>query len=231
MKIKILVVDTNFPVNIRQAVPNKHLPQNALKCLPLMMACQYGYELLINEGFTITWNGGPNNSDTKVVWDDSHVQHRNIYINGGNGFFSILSNVILRTPIGVNTYITGPLNHFSAGIQPMTAIVETDWNIVRFAMNFKLMKPNRSVKFNAGEPYCRFFPIERKYEEKFTVSIERLADDKKEFDTYIKWQNAINEGKDTRSGKYRDGLYPHGDECPISDHQKKLLIPDINRIE
>jgi len=36
----------------------RDLPKNALRCLPLMIAAQRGYEIIINESFSITWNGG-----------------------------------------------------------------------------------------------------------------------------------------------------------------------------
>jgi len=68
-------------------------------------------------------------------------------VNGGNGFFSFHTGLVFRTPVGVNTYMSGPPNLIIPGVQPMTAIVETDWNTSHISMNYKLTDPGRHCSF------------------------------------------------------------------------------------
>lgn len=213
-QIKLFVIYPQIPVNIRPALKTRDwMPANALRCLPVQIANQYGYEILCNEDMFIYWNGGPN-------YEDITSESKYVVSNSGNGFFSIHTNLVVRTPPGVNLWVQGPIN----GIQeakPITAIIESDWNISQLSMNYKIMHVGQTVYFKQDEPFCTIFPIQRKYEENFKLTMEPLGNNQTEYDNFMKQRESFISSNGHRENQYRRGLYHNGEACPV-DHQVRL---------
>ena len=89
------------------------------------------------------------------------VQATRITSHFGNGIVTFSIPYLFRTPRGINLWVKGRRNYFKDGVQPLEGIVETDWLPATFTMNWKLTRPNHSVRFERGEPICMVVPIPR----------------------------------------------------------------------
>ena len=79
----------------------------------------------------------------------------------GQGMLTFHIEGIFRTPPGWNLWIGGSPNQAKDGIAPLTGVVETDWSPFTFTMNWRFTRPDHWVRFEAREPICFFFPVQR----------------------------------------------------------------------
>src|SRR5689334_10019929 len=108
----------------------------AYHCLPLVIANLHGWEMLCPFGFEVVWNGGNSVGDLQLRCDA--VEPKELVVsNFGFGILSFNPSVVMRTPPGVNLWVTGPVNSFKDGIQAMSAAIETDWMPSVFSINWK----------------------------------------------------------------------------------------------
>lgn len=222
-EIKLYVIFPEFPVMVKPAVKSRNwMPVNANKCLPLQMANQYGYEISFYEDISVHWNGGSNKNDITCF-----PTKYDLVTEAGQGIFAFPTNLIVRTPPGVNTCIQGPVNVYREGLQYLSAIVETDWQSTQLNMNFNIINPGTTIHFKKGEPFCVFYPVPRKYEQTFSLSIEPLANNSEEFDLFQSQWLLLTDDKSVRDGKYRRGQRFDGSKCPINDHQTRIMHPPI----
>ncbi|WP_063840156.1 DUF6065 family protein [Bradyrhizobium sp. LTSP885] len=133
----------------------------AYRCLPLNIANAHGWELLNPCAFDACWNG---ETDTGAVTiraqaDGSVASHATSLF--GQGILTFHIPGIFRTPPGWNLWVGGSPNRPKDGIHPLTGIVETDWSPFTFTMNWRFTRPNHWIHFEAGEPICFFFPVQR----------------------------------------------------------------------
>jgi hypothetical protein len=133
----------------------------AYRCLPLNIANAHGWELLNPCAFDACWNG---QSDTGAV---TIRPGREGPADGlatslfGHGIITFHIQGIFRTPPGWNLWVGGSPNQPKDGISPLTGVIETDWSPFTFTMNWRFTRPNHWVRFDAGEPICFFFPVQR----------------------------------------------------------------------
>jgi len=145
----------------------------AYRCLPLSIANQHGWEVYFSTKVSFLWNGGGAVGDVKVI--ASHFDFAQSIF--GFGIISFHIGHIVRTDPGYDLIVTGSPNRLKPGIQPLTGIVETSWSPYTFTMNWKIMAVNRIIEFEAGEPVCFLFPVQRNLIEDAEVSIHSLSDD------------------------------------------------------
>lgn len=165
-------------------VNNKH----AYKCLPLVVANGFGWEIKNPIKFTAVWNGSLTNIGAidfnfypETLEEERIVREKYISSHFGNGIITFSSlNFILKTSKGHNIFIKGPTNNFKHGAQALEAIVETDWLPYTFTLNWKITQPNIIIKFERGEPLACIFPFPRNYLESFEA-IEVIGDSNTEF--------------------------------------------------
>jgi len=164
------------------ATPNQH----AYKCLPLLHANQHGWEILLKQGFTALWNGGPKQSDLSFSFlDPTPDGHPPVVSAFGSGIITFHIPCLFQTPPGVNIWIGGVPNQFKDGAQPLNGIVECDWyQESGFTMNWKMTRPHHPIHFTLHEAIGFFFPIPRGYAESFQPrlrSFESNPDIKKNY--------------------------------------------------
>jgi LPS sulfotransferase NodH len=167
------------------ATPNRF----AYRCLPMVIANQWGWmiETLHRveavwdgsqppEGLTITADG-----DKKVVTASSHF---------GSGVLTFNIGFLFRTPPGFNLHVRGPANWPKDGACALEGIVETDWVDSTFTMNWKLTRPNHPVVFEAGEPIAMISPVRRGQLEEFLAEIQPLSADQATSENYTAWSKS-----------------------------------------
>jgi len=205
----------------------------ARRCLPLMMANQAGWFLLNTHAFRATWDG-----------DDGPAGLHLEYLSGappypalshfGYGILTFHIPFLFRTPPGYNLLARGPANWPKDGIQALEGVVETDWAMATFTMNWKLTAVDRPVRFEPGEPFCMLVPQPRGELERFQPQVLDVADDPETAEGYRQWTESrsrfLSELNEPDSAAVRQKWQKHyfrgttadGTVAPV--HQTKLQL-------
>src|SRR5262249_11468483 len=148
----------------------------ANRCLPLLVANQGGWVLLTPVPFEATWSGEPSPSGTTIEFSDELPHPRPVASHFGYGIVTWAVPFLFRTPPGYNLLARGPANWPKDGISPLEGLVETDWAVTTFTMNWKITRPDVTVRFEEREPFCMIVPQRRGELEAFRPRFEELGD-------------------------------------------------------
>jgi hypothetical protein len=142
------------------------------RCLPLVVANQYGWEILSTHHFRASWDG-TSEADGVTVENLSGdgLLHANSHF--GEGVLTFQIPFLFQTPEGWNLMVRGPTNNPKDGIVALDGIIETDWTHSTFTMNWRFTRAC-TVEFTRGEPICLFFPIQRGALESFRAELHAL---------------------------------------------------------
>ncbi len=137
-------------------------PQSfAYRCLPLDIANAHGWEVLNPVGFEAVWDGGAGVEAVTIRPDEGVQAERAAASLFGQGVLTFHVEGVFRTAPGWNLWVSGSPNRQKDAIQPLTGVVETDWSPFTFTMNWRFTRPHTPVRFEALEPFCFLFPVER----------------------------------------------------------------------
>lgn len=211
----------------RDWMDNTHV-KYAYRCLPLAIANQHGWELSVKSKIRFLWDGGDKINSIKVIEGPENV----VSSHFGYGIITFVLDFLIRSEENISLFVSGSPNCPKRGIYPLTGIVETDWNPATFTMNWQITEPNRIIEFEAFEPICHFFPVQRGFVDNTKVIIRSLDSNETEKSKYDVWSNSrdkVNkEGTGEENGwekHYFQGVYHGGAKCPVN-HQTKLKIND-----
>jgi hypothetical protein len=214
--------------------------QFAKRCLPLLLANQSGWFVLNEHEVRITWTGAADRSSVKVELADPAAQNGPVS-HFGSGIVTWNLPYLFRTPPGWNLLVRGPPNWPKDGICPLEGLVETDWSVATFTVNWILTRPNMSVMFAAGEPLCLLVPQHRRQLEHFSPEECPIGGDPATREGYDSWSESrqafLNRpGHDSRRGRvgpwqghYFRGTTPSGSGAP--EHQTKVHLRPFGRAE
>lgn len=146
----------------------------AYRCLPLTIANAHGWEILSPVGFAAGWTGGPDRAAVVVQTDGGAPAPAISHF--GNGILTFHMPAVFRTALGNDLWVQGPVNRPKDGIYPLTGVVETDWAVATFTMNWVFTRPGVLLRFEAGEPICHIFPVVRGALEAVAPELRRLSD-------------------------------------------------------
>lgn len=207
----------------------------ASRCLPLLMANQSGWIILNGHEFQATWTGGKARESLHVEYAAASVPSPLRAVSHfGYGILSWSVPYLFRTPPGYNLLTRGPANWPKDGACALEGLVETDWAVATFTMNWKLTRPGLPVTFGAEEPFCMVVPQRRGELESFDPQIRDLADDPKIAAAHDEWgrrrhatnvQNFLAEhsrAPKTFDRHYFQGSAPDGRQS--EDHQTRLRL-------
>lgn len=205
----------------------------AYRCLPLNIANAHGWEALTPARIRATWTGAAALGAMTIETDAP--PHQRPISHFGSGILTFHVGCLLRTDPGVELWVTGSPNRPKHGIAPLSAVVETDWSPFTFTMNWQFTAPGEVV-FEAGEPFCFFFPIDRSVLAETQPEFRMLSDDPVLDADFKEWtrrrldfnQDLKREGSAAREeGWQRDyfrGRTPSGAPAPES-HRTRQRIP------
>ena len=167
------------------ATPNRF----AYRCLPMVIANQWGWMIEIRHRVEAVWDGSQPpeglvvtaDGDAKAITASSHF---------GSGVLTFNIGFLFRTPPGFNLHVRGPANWPKDGACALEGIVETDWLDSTFTMNWKLTRPNHPVVFEAGEPIAMISPVQRGQLEAFSAEIQPLSANQQMFQNYTTWSKS-----------------------------------------
>jgi hypothetical protein len=160
------------PAGSRRAWMDETPASFAYRCLPLTIANAHGWDICCPVAFEAEWDGGASLDAVRIFADDEPdggdvpdgVAGQSagfVESHFGSGILTFNPMGIFRTDPGVNLWVSGPPNSFKDGVQPLSAVIETDWIPYNFTMNWKFTRPGVRVRFERGEPYCFVFPVPR----------------------------------------------------------------------
>lgn len=239
MKLTCYAIDA-FAPKLRAAPATRPwmdavVDHHAYRCLPLTIANAYGWDVLWPFGFTAEWNGEEHPRGL-VLRDDSGrepPQHR-VSSHFGYGIVTFHLGYLFRTEPGYDLVAGGPPNRAKDGIAPLTGVIEADWLPFPFTMNWQLTRPGR-VRFDADEPVCTIFPVQRATLSGVEPEIVALDDHpqvKAELRAWAERRNALMRDlatsprplKDAWLRDYFVGRMPDG--SPVPDHQARLRLAE-----
>ena len=169
----------NLPLTIRRAPRRREWfdppAQSAKKCLPLLMANSAGWEILNPASVTVTWDGRSGLSSLQITGEAGIPYVGPASSLFGSGILSFQVSGLFRTSPGWNLLVRGPANRPKDGVAPLEGLVETDWSVSTFTMNWKLTRAGLPVTFSAGEPFCMVVPQPRGMLERIVPARRRLS--------------------------------------------------------
>lgn len=204
--------------------------KHAYFCLPLVIGNQMGFGIKSLKTFSVEWDGGDAQNNTKVdiLEHGEFPSHQHISSHFGMGTVTIQNRFTFRTPPGVNLMTINPPNYWIDGIQHMTGIVETD-NLRRdFTFNLKITRKNQKIIINKGELIGCVIPTPRYFIDSFSLergedifTKEQIEEERTAMKDFGNERATIDKTKPHGNGRrYFNGEDVYG--CPFHDHQKKL---------
>jgi len=212
----------------------------ANRCLPLLVANQAGWFVLNSHRFRAVWNGGEEATDTRIEYLSGKPPYPAV-THFGCGIITWNLPYLFRTSPGYNLLARGPANLPKDGVCALEGVVETDWSVAAFTMNWKLTRPNHPVTFEVDDPICMLVPQRRNELEAFEAKIRRIEGEPDLHQRYAQWHQsrtqfltelrvpgsaAVAEGWEKH---YFQGTAPDGARAP--EHQTKLHLRDFEERE
>jgi len=228
---------TMVPATARREWMERSPERFANRCLPLMIANQAGWFLVLTEAVEVEWSGSEALAGVEIF--GSERAKTNVTSHFGGGIVTFKLPYLFRTEPGYNLLARGPANLFKDGIAALEGLIETDWSIAPFTMNWKLTRPKRRVRFEVGEPVCMLVPQRRHELEAFEPVVQDLDDDAAIASEYRRWREsrdkfisdlAAREEDAVRAGWQRDYFLGRGPgETVVPQHQTKLAVRPFQR--
>jgi len=205
----------------------------ANRCLPLLVANQAGWFLLNNRAFEAEWKGGSAQASLRIrylrgtgpCWASSHF---------GYGILTFSLPYLFRTSQGFYLLVRGPANLPKDGIAPLEGIVETDWAVAPFTMNWQFTRSKHRVRFEVDEPIAMLVPMRSTDIELFEPRLELLEGNPRLQESYLAWRESraefmrpMHAGDQAQPSSewqkhYMLGTSPDGTKAPL--HHQKLHL-------
>jgi hypothetical protein len=212
----------------------------ANRCLPLLIANQAGWFLLNSHRFRATWDGGEEISSLALEYLSGEPPYP-ATTHFGHGILTWHIPYLFRTPPGWNLWARGPSNWPKDGAVALEGIVESDWSVATFTMNWKLTTPGRPVIFDVDEPFCMLLPQARGELEAFAPELRAIESDPELYAAYKEWTASraefltelkVPESKAAQRAwekHYFQGKSPDGSAA--GTHQTKLQLKEFRERE
>lgn len=217
----------------------------AKRCMPLLLANQAGWVMLNTHRVSLCWDGGDGRSAVQVEYPDGpppvFPAFPRAVSHFGLGVVTWPVPYLFRTPPGYNLLARGPANTPKDGIAPLEGLVETDWSVAAFTMNWKLTRPHLTVTFEVGEPFCMVVPQRRGELEAFEPKTGALRSNSALHEATKAWTQRRHDhlvgkflSEHTGDGPdkapiwemdYAKGVTPDGEEAP--EHQRRLRLREF----
>ena len=165
----------------------------AYRCLPLNIANAHGWEVLSPCSFDAIWNGEAGIDAITIRPEPGAAPERLPVSLFGQGIVTFHIEGIFRTPEGWDLWVGGSPNRPKDGISPLTGVIETDWSPFTFTMNWRFTRPGHWIHFDAMEPICFIFPVERAAIEAFAPKFEPVGSDPATMARFQAWSRARDE--------------------------------------
>jgi Family of unknown function (DUF6065) len=211
----------------------------AYRCLPLNIANAHGWEILTPIAFDAMWLGGSDKSDVVIRPAEGADPAQAPVSAFGEGVLTFHVHALFRTPPGWNLWVGGSPNRPKDGIYPLTGVIETDWSPYTFTMNWRFTRRNHSIHFDAGEPICFVFPVQRAALETVRPRFLPIESEPQMAAHYLAWQKSRSDFLEMMRQERRpvapvdqwQKRYYRGtdmtDQPVVVDHKSKLRLAEF----
>jgi hypothetical protein len=144
---------------LRPSPPRRHWMDQttySYQCLPLVIANQWGWQILCPTEARVTWDGSPGLEGLRVEVDPRYTPA--IKSQFGSGIVTFSPPWLFRTPPGWDLYLKGPSNRWKPNCVALEGVIETWWLNYTFTLNWKLIEPG-TVVFAEGESLGQLVPV------------------------------------------------------------------------
>jgi hypothetical protein len=197
---------------------------HAYKCLPLVVANQWGWQVLCPTDVVATWDGRPELEGLRVEVPPQFAPA--IKSQFGAGIVTFSPPWLFRTPPGWDLYLKGPGNRWKPNCVPLEGVIETWWLNYTFTLNWKLVQPG-TVVFRKGESLGQLLPVPHHTFEGGTALEAPIGLlEPKAAEELLAWQEkrrSIAAQKDNVHHLYRTA-------AGIEDHLQRVNVPPIEFI-
>jgi hypothetical protein len=128
----------------------------AYRCLPMVVANQWGWQVLCPTDVRVAWDGRVEPEGLRVDVDPQWALP--IASHFGLGIVTFTPPWVFRTAPGWDLYAKGPSNRWKPNCAPLEGIIETWWLNYPFTLNWKLVEPG-VVYFRKGESLAQLVPV------------------------------------------------------------------------
>jgi hypothetical protein len=217
----------------------------ANRCLPLLVANEAGWVLLNPYAFRATWTGADDSSGVVIEFEDDDPPLPRPESHFGYGIVTWTIPYLFRTPPRYNLLVRGPANWPKDGATALEGLVETDWSVATFTMNWKLTRAGHTVTFEQEEPFCMVVPQRRgellrfrpevrdiRSDRDASAGARRYAEDRHNlvFEKFLAHYGRDFEGQLLAWQRhYFKGLLPDGRPAP--EHETKLRLAEFEQHE
>jgi Family of unknown function (DUF6065) len=161
----------------------------ARRCLPMLMSNQAGWFILNSHTLLVTWDGGDALSSLQIECLEGTGPH-SASSHFGYGILTWRLPYLFRTPPGINLLARGPANWPKDGAYALEGLVETDWSMAPFTMNWRVTRPNQHILFRMDEPICMIVPQPRGALEAFQPEIRDIETAPEISQDYLHWSES-----------------------------------------
>jgi hypothetical protein len=192
-------------------------------CLPITIANQYGYALVVNKDVEFFLK-----DELSFIYISKDLEdvYPKVRVGPGHGLISIDFPFSIRTSPGINILITNPFNHFMENLSTITGVFEGDNLRRHLNVVLKVLKPG-VAKIKKGDTIATFFPIQRYFVDNFELingenifnENDLLDEENAMYDFKLRKHYRENFLENTLDKTYFNGYDVYGNK--FKDHQKK----------
>lgn len=128
----------------------------AYHCLPMVMANQWGWQILCPTDVGVYWDGSITPEGLILEMDPAYRPA--IKSQFGLGIVTFSPPWLFRTSPGWDLYAKGPGNRWKPNCVALEGVIETWWLNYTFTLNWKLVHPG-TVEFAKGESLGQLVPV------------------------------------------------------------------------
>jgi len=207
------------PSPTRRAWMDEH-PQT-YQCLPMVVANQWGWQVLCPTDVRVDWDGSPGVGGLRVEVAPQWAPA--VKSQFGRGIVTFSPPWVFRTPPGWDLYAKGPGNRWKANCSPLEGVIETWWLSYPFTLNWKLVEPGE-VHFARGESLGQLVPVPHATFDAATATEEPMAAAEPEAAEELRrWLDERRRIAGGPSPTHR--LYLKAEE--VEGHLTKIAVPPI----
>jgi hypothetical protein len=198
---------------------------HAYKCLPLVIANQWGWQVLCPTDIIVTWDGTESLAGLQVQVEPQYTPA--IKSQFGSGIITFSPPWLFRTPPGWDLYLKGPSNRWKPNCVPLEGVIETWWLNYTFTINWKLVEPG-TVTFARGESLGHLVPVPHATFDQATALEAPIGLlEPQAADELLQWQEKRRQLEREKVKIHQ--LYRKADG--IDDHLHSIAVPSIRSIE
>jgi hypothetical protein len=196
---------------------------SAYQCLPMVVANQWGWQVLCPTDVRVIWDGTPGLPGLRVEVDPQWATA--IKSHFGRGIVTFSPPWLFRTPAGWDLYAKGPSNRWKTNCVPLEGVVETWWLNYTFTLNWKVVEAGE-VAFARGESLGQLVPVPHATFEGAEASESPInAVDPEGADELLRWRAERRRIASAKVNTHK--LYIKAEE--IEQHLTKIPVPPVVR--